>query len=98
MYLFSSIIGGFLIEQFKFNNLFELKLKKSRKYLLMNQDFNYDILELNYDIPELNNDVILLILKYTNIKCHVCQKYYTIDFYKKLDKNYYCSKCCFDYI
>ncbi len=64
----------------------------------MNQDFNYDIHDFYHNIHELNDDIIKLILKYTNIKCHVCQKYYTIDFYKKLDKNYYCSKSCFNHI
>ena len=56
------------------------------------------IQDFNNVIPELYDDLILLILKYTNIKCHICQKNYTIDFYKKLDKNYYCSECCFNHI
>jgi hypothetical protein len=56
------------------------------------------IQDFNYNIPELNDDIILLILEHTNIKCHTCLKHLTIDFYKKLDKNYYCSARCFNHI
>ena len=52
----------------------------------------------------LNNDIIYLInkkiSKYTNIKCHICNKSYKIeeDFYKKQNKFYYCSKQCYEFI
>ena len=51
-----------------------------------------------YKNINLGNDLIEYILKLTSIKCHCCNKILNINFYKKLDKNYYCSKKCFEFI
>lgn len=47
---------------------------------------------------KLPDDIINLIFDYTGINCHVCQKQFRFNFYKKLNKKYYCSLECFDFI
>ena len=49
-------------------------------------------------MSELPDEIILLILKKTNIKCHNCYSNYNINFYKKQNKYYYCSKMCYNFI
>ena len=46
----------------------------------------------------LPNEIIELIFILSNIKCHCCNKNYDFNFYKKLNKNYYCSYDCFNFI
>lgn len=47
---------------------------------------------------ELPHDLIVYINNCTNIKCHICKKKFNINFFKKLSKNYYCSKICYEFI
>lgn len=49
-------------------------------------------------MSELPDEIILLIFKKTNIKCHSCNCKYHINFYKKQNKYYYCSKSCYNFI
>ena len=47
-------------------------------------------------------DIIKIILEFTNIKCSVCQKKFSIKdkkFYlDKFSKKYYCSNKCYNFI
>ena len=52
---------------------------------------------MNYFII-LPNDIIYIINKNTCIKCHTCKKIYNNNFYKKQNKNYFCSKICYNFI
>jgi hypothetical protein len=44
---------------------------------------------------ELPDEIINIILEFTNIKCHVCQCKYHINFYKKQSYFYFCSNMCY---
>ena len=46
----------------------------------------------------LYDDIINYICYLSNIKCHVCNKKFNIYFKIKLDKNYYCSNSCFNFV
>lgn len=46
----------------------------------------------------LPKEIIDLILKKTCISCWVCKRNLKLDFYRKLDKNFYCSIECFNHI
>jgi hypothetical protein len=50
-------------------------------------------------INDLPSELQNIILTYTNIICHVCQKKYDFNilFYKKQSKFYYCSKICYEF-
>lgn len=46
----------------------------------------------------LPNEIISKIFFNSGVKCHTCHKIFNFNFYKKLDKNYYCCKECFDFV
>lgn len=47
----------------------------------------------------LNDDVLNIIIKESNIKCHVCNKSFDFkkNFYKKQSCFYFCSKLCYEF-
>ena len=51
-----------------------------------------------YNNIYLPNDIIIYILKLTNIKCHSCHKTLDYNFYTILNKKYYCSITCYNFI
>lgn len=48
----------------------------------------------NIYIPE---ELIRYILDLTKIRCHICYKKIDINFYKKLNKLYFCSLECYNF-
>ena len=52
---------------------------------------------MNY-FDELPIELQELILDYTGIHCHVCQSRFNINFYKKNNNFYFCSKACYDLV
>ena len=49
----------------------------------------------NIELPE---EIVDLIIQFTKIECWTCKVKYNLNFYKKLDKNYYCCIECFNHI
>ena len=43
----------------------------------------------------LPDEIIVQICELTNIRCHVCQCKYHINFYRKQGKFYFCSDLCY---
>ena len=43
-------------------------------------------------------EILNSIFKNTKIRCKCCNKVFNFNFYNKLDKNYYCSKICYNFI
>ena len=50
-------------------------------------------------ITDLDDDILNIIYKEININCHTCfcQFTFNINFYKKINKNYFCSKLCYEH-
>ena len=46
---------------------------------------------------ELPSEIIDIIINDVKIECWTCKVKYNLNFYKKLDKNYYCSEECFNH-
>ena len=54
----------------------------------------------NSNIAEiLNTDILCIIYNEVDIKCHICHVPFTFEnnFYKKVDKFYFCSKLCYEH-
>ncbi len=49
----------------------------------------------NIELPE---EIVDLIIQFTKIECWTCKVKYNLNFYKKLDKKYYCCIECFNHI
>lgn len=49
---------------------------------------------------ELSDDILFLIYKKANITCHVCKRRFThrTKLFKKINRNYFCSKICYTFI
>ena len=45
----------------------------------------------------LPDEIIKIILQKTNIRCHICYCNYNINFYKKQNNYYYCTKDCYEF-
>ena len=50
--------------------------------------------KVNKQLPD---EIINVIFNNIKIECWTCKVKYNLKFYKKLDKNYYCSEECFNH-